>query len=109
MSTSTGTSTREHTLNGISEAILGKSKIEFEGNVGDLPLLELSNYCLNDSQLTYELTSTNSSMMMKILLVIARIAKMPMNDVGAAGRLQLDQEHALLRAQAHERDNPPPE
>ncbi|MDA4135979.1 MAG: hypothetical protein OK449_03115 [Thaumarchaeota archaeon] len=93
----------EHTLNGISEAILGKSKIEFEGNVADLPLLELSNYCLNDSQLTYELTSINSSMMMKILLIIARIAKMPMNDAARLGvsnwiRSMLFYEHRQMNA-----------
>jgi len=93
----------DHTLNGISEAVLGKSKIEFEGNVGDLPLLELSNYCLNDSQLTYELTSVNSSMMMKVLLVIARIAKMPMNDAARLGvsnwiRSMLFYEHRRMNA-----------
>ena len=93
----------DHTLNGISEAVLGKSKIEFEGNVGDLPLLQLSNYCLNDSQLTYELTTINSSMMMKILLVIARIAKMPMNDAARLGvsnwiRSMLFYEHRRMNA-----------
>ncbi|MGA2198548.1 MAG: DNA polymerase domain-containing protein, partial [Nitrososphaerales archaeon] len=93
----------EHTLNGISEAVLNKSKIEFEGNVADLPLLELANYCLNDSQLTYELTSLNSSLMMKILLVIARIAKMPMNDVARLGvsnwiRSMLFYEHRRMGA-----------
>jgi DNA polymerase elongation subunit (family B) len=93
----------DHTLNGISEAVLGKSKIDFEGNVGDLPLLELSNYCLNDSQLTYELTSINSSMMMKVLLVIARIAKMPMNDAARLGvsnwiRSMLFYEHRRMNA-----------
>jgi DNA polymerase I len=93
----------EHTLNGIAEAILGKSKIEFEGNVGDLPLLELANYCLNDSQLTFELTSAHSSLMMKILLVISRIAKMPMNDVARLGvsnwiRSMLFYEHRRMGA-----------
>ena len=93
----------EHTLNGISEAILGKSKIEFEGNVGDLPLLELANYCLNDSQLTFELTYVQSSLLMKILLVISRIAKMPMNDVARLGvsnwiRSMLFYEHRSMDA-----------
>ncbi|MDA4122111.1 MAG: hypothetical protein OK456_02890 [Thaumarchaeota archaeon] len=93
----------EHTLNGISEAVLGKSKIEFEGNVGDLPLLELANYCLNDSQLTFELTYQQSSMLMKILLVISRIAKMPMNDVARLGvsnwiRSMLFYEHRSMDA-----------
>ncbi|HME19339.1 MAG TPA: DNA polymerase domain-containing protein [Nitrososphaerales archaeon] len=75
----------EHTLNGISEALLDKSKIEFEGEIGDLPLAELAGYCLNDAQLTYELTSTGDSVAMKLLLVLSRIAKMPMNDVSRLG------------------------
>jgi len=75
----------EHTLNGISEAILDKSKVEFEGEIGDLPLAELAKYCLNDAQLTYELTSTGDSVVMKLLLVLCRIAKMPMNDVSRLG------------------------
>jgi DNA polymerase, archaea type len=75
----------DYTLNTIAESLLGKSKIEFEGNIGDLPLEELAKYNLNDSQLTYELTSTGGSVVMKLLLVISRIAKMPMNDVGRLG------------------------
>ncbi|HYW82593.1 MAG TPA: 3'-5' exonuclease, partial [Spirochaetia bacterium] len=70
----------EHTLNGIAEALLGKEKFSFEGNIAELPLVKLADYCLNDSSLTYELTSANDSLLMKMLLVIARIAKMPMND-----------------------------
>jgi DNA polymerase elongation subunit (family B) len=75
----------DYTLNTISESLLGKSKIPFEGNVGDLPLEELARYNLNDSQLTYELTTMGGSVAMKLLLVIARIGKMPMNDVGRLG------------------------
>lgn len=75
----------EHTLNGISEALLNKSKIEFEGEVGELPLDRLADYCLNDSQLTYELTTMGGSVVMKLLLVISRIGKMPINDVSRLG------------------------
>ena len=75
----------EHTLNAISETLLNKSKIEFQGEIGDLPLAELARYCLNDSQLTYELTSMMGSVVMKLLLVISRIGKMPMNDVSRLG------------------------
>jgi DNA polymerase I len=93
----------DYTLNTISEALIGKSKIEFEGNVGDLPLEELARYNLNDSQLTYELTSVGGSVAMKLLLVIARIGKMPMNDVGRLGvsnwiRSMLFFEHRRLGA-----------
>jgi DNA polymerase, archaea type len=75
----------EHTLNGIAEALLGKEKFSFEGNIAELPLVKLADYCLNDSALTYELTSANDSLLMKMLLVISRIAKMPMNDVARLG------------------------
>jgi len=75
----------EHTLNAIAETLLNKSKIEFEGDIADLPLAELARYCLNDSQLTYELTSMMGSVVMKLLLVISRIGKMPMNDVSRLG------------------------
>ena len=93
----------EHTLNGISEALLNKSKIEFEGEIGDLPLPELARYCLNDSQLTYELTSMRGSVVMKLLLVISRIGKMPMNDVSRLGvsnwiRSMLFYEHRKMGA-----------
>jgi DNA polymerase, archaea type len=75
----------EHTLNGIAEALLGKEKFTFEGNIAELPLVKLADYCLNDSSLTYELTSANDSLLMKMLLVISRIAKMPMNDASRLG------------------------
>jgi DNA polymerase I len=93
----------EHTLNGISEALLGKSKIEFDGEIGELPLPELASYCLNDSQLTYELTTMGGSVVMKLLLVISRIGKMPINDVSRLGvsnwiRSMLFYEHRKMGA-----------
>src|SRR5712691_8445017 len=93
----------EHTLNGIAEVLLGKSKIEFDGNVGDLPLLDLANYCFKDAELTYELTSMSASVVMKLLVVLARIGKMPMNDVARLGvsnwiRSMLFYEHRKINA-----------
>ncbi|HYC11973.1 MAG TPA: 3'-5' exonuclease, partial [Nitrososphaerales archaeon] len=93
----------EHTLNAVAEALLNKSKIEFEGEIGDLPLPELAKYCLNDSRLTYELTSMRGSVVMKLLLVISRIGKMPMNDVSRLGvsnwiRSMLFYEHRKMGA-----------
>ncbi|QQG49523.1 MAG: DNA-directed DNA polymerase I [archaeon] len=93
----------DHTLNGISESLLNKSKVEFEGEIGDLPLAKLGEYCLNDSQLTFELTSTGGGLVMKLLLVISRIGKMPINDVSRLGvsnwiRSMLFFEHRRLGA-----------
>jgi DNA polymerase I len=93
----------EHTLGAISESLLNKSKIAFDGEIGDLPLSKLAEYCLNDSQLTYELTSTHDSLVMKLLLMISRIGKMPMNDVSRLGisnwiRSMLFYEHRRIGA-----------
>ncbi len=98
-----GNAYSEHTLGGISESLLNKSKIAFEGEIGDLPLSKLAEYCLNDSQLTYELTSMHDSLVMKLLLMISRIGKMPMNDVSRLGisnwiRSMLFYEHRKMGA-----------
>ena len=93
----------EHTLGGISESLLNKSKIPFEGEIRNLPLAKLAEYCLNDSQLTFELTSMNDSLVMKLLLMISRIGAMPMNDVSRLGisnwiRSMLFYEHRKMGA-----------
>jgi len=93
----------EHTLNGVSEGLLERSKTEFEGEIGELPLSELASYCLNDSQLTYDLTTMTSSAVIKLLLVLSRVGKMPMNDVARLGvsnwiRSMLFYEHRKLNA-----------
>ncbi|MFQ6135352.1 MAG: DNA-directed DNA polymerase I, partial [Nitrososphaerales archaeon] len=71
----------EHTLNGVGEALVEEKKIPFEGSIGDLTLYELAEYCYQDSKITYALTSFSDSLLMKLLLVISRIAKMPIDDV----------------------------
>ncbi len=76
---------KEFTLEAIAEALLGKHKIPFDGAVGDLPLDKLAEYNLNDAQLTYELTSINNSLMMSVLVIMARISNMPFNDVSRTG------------------------
>ena len=76
---------KEFTLDAIAEALLGKNKIEFDGAIGELPLEKLAEYNLNDAQLTYEFTSINNSLLMSILVTMARIANMPLNDVSRTG------------------------
>ncbi|MBI2185111.1 MAG: DNA-directed DNA polymerase I [Thaumarchaeota archaeon] len=71
----------EHTLGGITEALINESKLEFEGLIGNLPLTQLAKYCLNDSVITHKLTAFNADLLMKLLLVIMRVAKMPLDDV----------------------------
>ncbi len=75
----------EYTLNAVSESILGVSKLELEVPIADLPKQKLAEYCYNDAYITYRLTSYESDLLMKLIIVIARIAKMPIDDVVRLG------------------------
>jgi DNA polymerase I len=75
----------EHTLNGVAEGLLGESKVEFEGSIGSLPLYELANYNLQDASITYKLSTFKDDVLMKLLVVIARVAKMPIEDLSRLG------------------------
>ena len=75
----------DHTLNGVAEGLLGESKIEFEGSINDLPLFKLAHYNLQDTDLTYRLASISNEVLMKVLQVIARVGKMPIDDLSRLG------------------------
>jgi len=75
----------EFTLNAICEALLNDSKIDFEGNMNDLPLEKLAEYCLKDADLTFRLTSFNSNLLIKLLIIIARISRMSLEDITRFG------------------------
>jgi len=76
---------RNVTLDEVASAILGKSKIEISKPISELSYSELARYCLNDAEITLELTSYNDDLVMKLLLVLTRISKMPMEDVSRQG------------------------
>lgn len=75
----------EFTLNAISEALLNDSKIDFEGDISDLPLQKLAEYCLKDADLTLKLTTFNDNLLMKLLVVICRIGKLSLEDISRFG------------------------
>jgi DNA polymerase elongation subunit (family B) len=75
----------EQTLDGIADGLLGESKIAFEGSINDLPLYELAHYNLQDADLTYRLASIWNEVLMKVLQVIARVGKMPIDDLSRLG------------------------
>lgn len=75
----------EHTLNAICEALLGDTKVEFEGDISDLPIQKLSEYCMKDADLTFRLTSFNDNLLMKLLVVIARIGRLSVDDIARFG------------------------
>jgi DNA polymerase I len=76
---------RDVTLNDVGKGVLGLEKIKSEKTIGELSYTELAAYCLRDSEITYKLTSFEDELAMKLILVLARISSMPMEDVSRQG------------------------
>ncbi len=75
----------DFSLNSVSKALLGKEKIDYGLNFDELSLYQTANYCYNDALLTYELTSFNNDLMMDLLVIVARIGRMPIDDISRMG------------------------
>ncbi len=75
----------DFSLNTICEGLIDESKTEYEGELEDLSLYELANYCFNDSRITQKLTSFNNDLLMNLLVVITRIGRMPIDDISRMG------------------------
>ena len=75
----------DFSLNSVSKALLGKEKIDYGLEFDELTLYQTANYCYNDALLTYELTSFNKDLMMDLLIIIARIGRMPIDDIARMG------------------------
>ena len=76
---------KDVSLDDVGNALIGTQKIHLEKAFGDLNYSELASYCLRDSEITYKLTSHENDSAMKLMLVLARIASMPMEDVSRQG------------------------
>ena len=75
----------DFSLNSVSKALLNKEKIDYGLAFDQLSLYQTANYCYNDALLTYELTSFNSDLLMDLLIIIARIGRMPIDDIARMG------------------------
>lgn len=75
----------DFSLNSVSKALIGKEKIDYGLDLGELSLYQTANYCYNDALLTYELTSFNNDLLMNLLVIIARIGRMPIDDIARMG------------------------
>ena len=76
---------RDVTLNDIGKALIGLEKVPLDKTLGELTYTELAEYCLRDSEITFRLTSFEDELVMKLILVLARISSMPMEDVSRQG------------------------
>ena len=99
----------DFSLNSVSKALLGREKIDYGVGLDDLTLYQTANYCYNDALLTYDLTGFNGDLLMNLLIVISRIARMPIDDIARLGvsqwiRSLLYYEHRQRNALIPKRD-----
>ena len=76
---------RDVTLDDVGIALIGMGKIHLEKMFDELSYTELAQYCFRDSEIAYKLTSFEDDSAMKLILVLARISSMPMEDVSRQG------------------------
>jgi DNA polymerase I len=76
---------RDVTLDDVGKALIGIEKIRLEKNLGELTYTELAKYCFRDAEIAFKLTSFEDELVMKLILVLARISSMPMEDVSRQG------------------------
>ena len=75
----------DFSLNSVSMALLNESKLDYGVELDQLTNYQLASYCYNDARLTYKLTSFNNDLLMNLLVVISRIARMPVDDIARMG------------------------
>jgi len=76
---------RDVTLDDVGKALINMEKIKWAKPLGELTYTELAKYCFRDSEITFKLTSFEDELTMKLILVLARISCMPMDDVSRQG------------------------
>ncbi len=76
---------RELTLDEVSKALLNSGKIVLERPFSELSYAELASYCLRDSELTLSLSAMNNDLLMRLITLVARIGRMPFEDVVREG------------------------
>jgi len=76
---------RDVTLDDVGKALIGLEKIKLNKSFGELSYTELAQYCFRDAEITFKLTSFEDELVMKLILVLARISSMPMEDVSRQG------------------------
>ncbi len=76
-----GNAYKEFTLDAIAKALLGESKVEIETTISELSLNELVEYNIRDAELTLRLTTFNDDLVWKLIILLMRISKLPIEDL----------------------------
>ncbi|MGC9147747.1 MAG: DNA-directed DNA polymerase I [Infirmifilum sp.] len=70
-----------NTLDEIASALLGKGKVRHEELISEMTYQRLAEYSFRDAELTYELTAFNDDLVIKLIILMMRISKLPMEDL----------------------------
>jgi len=76
---------RDVNLDDVGTSLIEMGKIKLEKSIGELTYSELAKYCFRDAEITFRLTSFEEDLTMKLILALARISSMPMEDVSRQG------------------------
>jgi len=68
-------------LDTIAKALIGKGKVETPEHFDDMNTIDIIKYALTDADITYELTAFNNDLVMRLIVIIARISNMTIDDV----------------------------
>ncbi|MEZ0248753.1 MAG: DNA-directed DNA polymerase I [Thermoproteus sp.] len=71
----------ERGLDAIASAVLGIGKAERQGVVSSMPPDELAEYNFRDAFITLYFTLYNNELVMRLMVLLSRIAKMPLEDL----------------------------
>jgi DNA polymerase I len=76
---------RDMTLGDVGKALLGITKLELVKPISELAYTQLAKYCFRDAEITFKLTAFDNDLVMKLILALTRISRMPMEDVSRQG------------------------
>lgn len=76
---------RDNTLDEIGRTLVGLAKLKHSKPLSELTYSELARYCYRDAEITFQLTHFQDDLVMKLVLILARISRMPMEDVSRLG------------------------
>jgi len=76
---------RDVTLEDVGKALLGLTKLQLTKPISELTYTQLAQYCFRDAEITFKLTTLDNDLVMKLILALTRISRMPMEDVSRQG------------------------
>ncbi|MCW3974977.1 MAG: DNA-directed DNA polymerase I, partial [Candidatus Bathyarchaeota archaeon] len=76
---------REKSLNEIGSSLLNMGKQEITKPISELTYSELAIYCYRDAEITINLTKFDDSLLIKLMILLARISYMDIEDVTRQG------------------------